>query len=447
MNLQDVEQLRDRLLEQLGKQAQTARYFERYYDGDHIEFGVTSTKYRESFGGMLNAVRDNWMPIVVDAVGERLRVQGFRFGEDTQGDHDAWSIWQRAHLDSESELGHTTALTASRAAVLVAPGPDDREIITVEHPSQMVVATESGNRWKRIAALKSWRDDWTGDTRATLYLPDDVLRWRRASADGSNWEVLSTELNPLGEVPVVPLRNRPNLFDVCKSELDAVTSTQDQINKLVCDMLVASEFQAFRQRWATGVDIPLDPDTGQPVQPFAAAIDRLWMVPDEGAKFGEFGQVDLKGYVGAIENRVQSLASRSRTPAHYMLGQTGTFPSGESLKATETGLIAKVRSRQTHFGEAWEEVIRLAFKVRGDARASVTDAETIWADPESRTESEHVDAMVKRRALNVPLEQLWEDLGYSPTQISRFRQMLLDEAFTRAIAGGDLQQPVEPAGV
>lgn len=444
----DLDQMRDRLLSQLARQAATAKFYESYYDGDHNTFGITSQKYRQAFTSMLNAVRDNWMPIVIDAVGERLHVQGFRFGEESEGDRDAWSIWQRAHLDSESELGHTTALTASRAAVLVAPGPDGLERITVEHPSQMVVATESGNRWNRVAALKSWRDDWTGDTRATLYLPDQVVRWVKESKGGADWQVLSVESNPFSEVPVVPLRNRPNLFDACKSELDDVTSTQDQINKLVCDMLVASEFQAYRQRWATGIEIPLDPDTGKPVQPFAAAIDRVWAVSDPDARFGDFAQADLGGYVKLIENRVQSLASRSRTPAHYMLGQSGVFPSGESLKATETGLIAKVRSRQIHFGEAWEEVIRLAFKVRGDSRANITDGETIWADPESRSESEHVDAMVKRRALSVPLEQLWEDLGYSPTQIGRFRSMLLDEAFVRAVAGGTVDDRVgEPVPV
>lgn len=429
---------RDELLKRLAAQARSAAYFQAYYDGQHADFGLTTTKYRQAFGEMLNRVRDNWMPIVVDAVAERLKVEGFRIGDDPAGDADAWRIWQESNLDADSELGQTTALTCGLAFVMVAPGRDRAEI-TVEHPGQVYVAAGSGNRRERVAAIKSWTDEWTGADRATLYLPEGVWRW--VAEERGSWRLLSTERNPFGVVPIIPLRNRPDLFGGCRSELHNVTETQDQINKLVCDMIVASEYQSFRQRWATGVEIPVDPDTGKPVQPWDAAIDRVWAVPDQDARFGEFGQVDLGGYVKALENRIQSLASRSRTPAHYMLGQSGSFPSGESLKATETGLIAKVRSRQVHFGEVWEEVIRLAFKAQDDPRADAVSAETIWSDPESRTESEHVDALVKKLAIGVPLQQLWEDAGYSQTQIARFRQMALEEAFTRAVAGGQVAAP------
>ena len=245
---------------------------------------------------------------------------------------------------------------------------------------------------------------------------------------------------------MVPLINRPNLFGGGRSELANVTSTQDQINKLVCDMIVASEFQAFRQRWATGVEVAMDETTGEDKAPFKAAVDRLWATPDSEAKFGEFGSNDLKAYVTALENRIQSLASRSRTPPHYLLGGMGQFPSGESLKATETGLIAKVKSQRRHFGESWEEVIRLGFKAQGDARADAMSAETIWADPESRTESEHVDSLVKKLSIGVPMPQLWEDAGYTPEQIARFKTMMLEEALNRAVAGTGVDpMPAEPA--
>ncbi|MCU0261436.1 MAG: hypothetical protein MUE78_10485, partial [Ilumatobacteraceae bacterium] len=83
----------------------------------------------------------------------------------------------------------------------------------------------------------------------------------------------------------------------------------------------------------------------------------------------------------------------------------------------------------------------LAFQAQGDPRANAVQAETIWSDPESRTESEHVDSLVKKMAIGVPLQQLWEDAGYSQTQIARFRQMALEEAFTRAVAAGQLAAP------
>lgn len=49
--------------------------------------------------------------------------------------------------------------------------------------------------------------------------------------------------------------------------------------------------------------------------------------------------------------------------------------------------------------------------------------ETIWSDPQYRTEGERTDAALKRYAGGVvPLRQTREDLGYSQTQIRRMEQ-------------------------
>jgi len=438
---------RDRLLDRLAIQEGTATFFQRYYDGQFPDYGIVTKKYREEFAGMLRDIQDNWMQLIVDAEAERLHVDGFRLGDEPEADKAAWEMWQRAHLDSDSGIAHTTALTCGRAFALVAPPQDggDWPTITVEHPTQVIVATDPANRRRRLAALKRWVDDWTGHTRVTLYLPDGLWRWESDKPTaGARWDELPGDRNPMGVVPVVPLVNRPDLFGGGRSELDALTSTQDQINKLVCDMIVASEFQAFQQRWATGVELAHDETTGEAKNPFKSGPGALYAVPDEQANFGAFPMASLDAYPKLLENRVQSMASRSRTPPHYLLGGMGDFPSGESLKATETGLIAKARAQMRHFDEGWEEAIRLGFLAMDDTRAEAFTAETIWRDPESRTESEHVDSLVKLRSLDVPLQQLWEDKGYTPTQIGRFRQMAVEEAMNRAIAGGLIAPAVDP---
>ena len=141
---------------------------------------------------------------------------------------------------------------------------------------------------------------------------------------------------------------------------------------------------------------------------------------------------------------VQHLASQTRTPPHYFYLR-GQMPSGESIKSAETGLVSKAKDRMVHFGEAWEEALRLVFKAAGDPRADTVWAETIWGDPESRTESEMVDAALKRKAMGVPQQQLWEDIGYSPTQVSRFEAMRMREALIPGIVRGlDAVEPSTP---
>lgn len=434
------EWLERRLLPGLSAQWASCERADRYYRGEH-DFEIASTKYRIEFAQMLNSVIDNWMPLVIDAVEERLEVTGFRFNldrdnPDSEADKDAWDIWQRNYLDDDSSLIFETSLTCGISYAMVWGDVNGQPIITAEHPSQVYVVTESGRRRNRLAAIKSWEDEWTQQKFVNLYFPDEIYK---LVYDG-NWnEREPTTKNRLGVVPIVPVINRSDMFGRGKSEIAEALSTQDQINKLVKDMLVASEFAAFRQRWATGLEIPVD-DDGNPVQPFKAGVDRLFTSEGTETKFGEFGASDLGNYVRAIESRIQSLASRTRTPPHYLLGQSGQFPSGESLRAAETGLVAKVKKRRKTFSEALEEVMRLAFKVRGDAeRGSAFRAQTIWRDPESRTESEFVDSLVKLMSIGVPKRVLWERYGFTQSEIDRFETLLLDEALASGLAqGGNL---------
>jgi hypothetical protein len=235
-----------------------------------------------------------------------------------------------------------------------------------------------------------------------------------------------------GYVPVVPLTNRASLTSAYgASEFVSVIPQQDAVNKLLADMLVASEFIAFPQRYVTGMEIPED-DNGQTRAPFQVAIDKLLIAEDPAAKFGTLSAGDLQNYVTGIETLVQHIASQTRTPPHYF-HLSGNFPSGDAIKSAETGLVAKARRKMRFYGEAWEEVMRLCFKVLSDPRGDVTDGETIWGDPEYRSEAERADALIKRMSLGVPRQQLWEDAGYSQTQIARFGAMEAQDALNVAV--------------
>jgi len=254
--------------------------------------------------------------------------------------------------------------------------------------------------------------------------------------------------NPVGIVPIVPLFNNPRLTDTDgRSELADVIPIQDWLNKIVADVIVQTEFAAYPQRWATGIEIPTDPETGQPIETFKAAVDRLWIVPpvdqsQQAPQFGAFPVADPAGLVAVIETVVKHIASTTRTPAHYFLGPGGVFPSGEAIKSSEEGLVYKVKSKHTHTGEGWEQAIRLYWLFRDpkDARASATDTETIWRDPETHTESAHVDAVVKKVSVGWPRPQAWLDMGASPQQVKRW---LVDEE--AAEAAGDAGEAPELA--
>jgi hypothetical protein len=100
--------------------------------------------------GTCSAFADNWCERVVYASGERLRVQGFRFGgEGQEGDSDAWEIWQRNNLDQGARIAQTEAIKLGTAYLLVDRDDDGKALITTEHPFETICAHAPGNRRQR----------------------------------------------------------------------------------------------------------------------------------------------------------------------------------------------------------------------------------------------------------------------------------------------------------
>ena len=427
----------------------------RYYDGDH-NLAFASEKFLEAFGGLFDAFADNWCQVVADAVEERLSVQGFRVGDDIKVDSDAKKFWEQNDLDLQASIGHLDGLIGGAFYVTSWIGDTDNEPeITVESAAQATVACHPKNRNRRTAGLRCYMDD-DGYEHAELFYPDEVYLFRsrtkrnagisdpmRLQWVGEDMVDAAKDLdesarmpNPLGKVPIVEFANKPRLTVsrraalAVHSELGAVIPIQDAVNKLFSDLLVASEFAAYPQRHLVGytpVD-ELDPETGKPtgkiIDPnFVSGPGKVWWLEDPEATFGQFDVANLDGLVKAIEMTVQHIASISATPAHYLRASADRL-SGESIKSSESGLVAKVRRKCRIWGAGWEEVMRLAGGVAGNASLErASSMVTVWADIETRTESEHMDALSKKKDLDVPSPQLWEEMGYDDDTVDRFPAM------------------------
>src|SRR5215471_3885267 len=414
---------RDWLQSTLNTRALEAAVYGDYYDGRHpLQFATS--KFREAFGTLFAAFSDNWCQIVVDAPVERLKVVGFRVGSSVSD--QAWSIWQDNHLDSQSVIAHTEAGKCGRAFLLVDPNDGDPKI-TVEHASQMVVVTDPGDRQTRLAALKRWAGE-DGYAYCTLYLPDVVLRFEsKERLDSPTTRVSGVESversdghsevsNPLGEVPVIELANKPGLLGEAHSDLEPAIPLQNAVNKLCSDLIVTSEYGAFPQRVVTGVEVPKDPETGQPLAAaeMKAAMSRMWTFKPADARVTDLAPTDLQNFVNAIEMFVTHLAAQTRTPPHYLLAKLVNM-SGDALSVAEAGLVSKCKQKTLFFSDPWEEAMELALQAAGTEEA---DCEVIWANPERVAQGQLVDAAVKKQTLGIPLPVIWLELGYTPEQIA-----------------------------
>lgn len=457
----------DRLYGELSGRLGDIQKHEAYYEGDHpLKFATP--EFSKAFGGLFNEFSDNWCAVVVDAKSERLEVSGFRAKGGRENDAATWDLWRAHGLDADSNAAITDALTCSRAFGLAWPGPDGPEL-TFEHASEAIVGYEPGSR-RRVAALKTWCDDTT--EFATLY--DDTYaykfeRARRETASGlqlgnaKGWLRREVPAEPwplahdLGAVPMVELPNRLRLNKPPRSELHSVIPVQNAVNLLWAHLITASDFAAFNQRVVLGTERPMeavyDGDgniTGQrPIEIERFRASRMMFFGNPDAKIAEWGATDLSNYTKVIELAVRHIAAQTKTPPDYLLGQMANL-SGEALTAAERGLVKAVHERQNALKGGLREFMRLAHLANDDTASAqaIADGTIVWRDAQYRTEGEHVDALMKMKALGVPDEAIWERIpGVDQTEIDRWKSMQTDSV-ARAL-GGDLAAaltgPKEPA--
>lgn len=449
-NLYTPEQWRDRLAAQLAERRPLVELYREYYGSQH-RMSFATAKFKEAFGDLFSAFADNWCELVVDVAVDRMGINGFRFSGTKENDEAAWTAWQSNRMDAGALMAHTEAVKTGWAYVIVGPPEDGSDVprFTIEHPLQVIVECDPADYSVRLAALKRYADA-EGNVIDVVYEPDRITtftdpsyRTRVASFAPDVWlpptatgvgVQRSQSKNELGEVPVIPLENNRDLLAGGVSDLRPAIRLNDAANKFFSDMIVASEYQAFRQRVLTGVEIPKDPVTGQPLTDIEMAVSRLMVFSAPDAKAFDLQQAPLENYIQAIEMVVQHMAAQTRTPPHYLLAKLVNL-SGDALKAAESGLSFRVRRKFIDFSDSWEDVIRLGFKwlwLRDDDEAAKERSEdmelqTDWAPPETQALSVVSDSLSKKNEIGWPKRMLFAEGGMSEQDIRRAEQLLEDE--------------------
>lgn len=410
-----------------------------YYEGDH-PLPWLAPQARLEFRRILRMTRSNYMGLVVDAMVERAKVEGFRLAvtpdiADDEGDldlasidGDTWRIWQANDMDAGANSILLESGICGTAYIQLAPNPADPKtpFMWPEHPSQAIVDYEPGTgRRNRVAGLKVWIDDWNAQMCATVQLPGGIFKygakinssgdpeWTRREVAGEEWG----GINPAGEVTLIEVPNNPRMLTGGVSEILDVIDIQDRINKTIADRLITQDFGAFPQKWMSGW--PTEDEQGNATPPIDIGRNRIVATDVENAKFGQWDAAPLDPYSNAKREDVKDIASRTRTPAQYLLGEMSNV-SGDTLYASQAGLIAKVQSRCVSWGEGFETAGRLARKLAGLPDLGGQGMETIWHNPEFRTLGEMTDAVVKKLQVGIiDLRQAREDAGYTATQILR----------------------------
>jgi hypothetical protein len=349
--------------------------------------------------------RVNLIRLVIDVPAQALYVAGYR-GSDSDEDDESWGAWQANQLDARQTGVHRAALSYGASYVNVLPGTP-RAVVRGLSPRKATCFYGADDVWP-VYALED-RTVPGGARRYRLYDSTHIYEL----VDGTSALTLAggPREHGLMVTPFVRFRNLLDLDDDQVGEVEPLMPLQDQTDFTTFALLVAQHYQSFRQRYVMGWT------TEDETVKAKAGASRMWTFDDPDVKVGEFGQVDLTGYLASRESTIQHLATISQTPPHHLLGKLVNL-SAEALVAAESGHRRKIAEREINFGEAWEQVLGLVALAEG--REPDIGAQVRWEDTEARAFAATVDALTKLQAMGVPLQMLFEKIpGWTKTDVDR----------------------------
>jgi len=412
---------------------------DRYYEGTQ-PLTYMHPEIQRELGDRIAPVVIGWPQLVVDAVEERLDVEGFRLPDADSGDDDLMRVWQSNDMDEQTQMGHVDALTMRRYYLAVGSNEADSDtpLLTAESPLEVFADMDPRTRKPR-AALRRVTEE--GDAAreseryATLYRPNHTVWYDWAGG----WREIDRDVHNVGVPLIVPVVNRARLQSSRRdrtgnrvrygtSELSPIIPLSDAANKLATDMMIGAEFTAIPLRGFWGIS-PTDmvDEQGNPMTAMQAIMGKFLTLGESEGKEFEFRAADLKNFHDSINQLARLVSSLAGLPPDYMGLATDNPPSAESRLAGEIRLIKRAERKQRAFGGSYEQVGRIVRRIQtGEWDPKLRRLETMWRDASTPTVAQSADAAVKKYTTSpnpiVPLRQTREDLGYTDAQIKNMEK-------------------------
>jgi hypothetical protein len=426
----------------MARQSEQARlrrisnYIKGHQDPPYTPKGVNA-EYR----WIAKKAKRNFLPLVISVISENLHVDGYRASGTTANEMAApqkpqpeWDAFRANRMVSRQHGVHRSVIKYGSSYVVVLPGrmASDEEqgqnvpVIRPVSPRRMTAfyADEVDDEWPQFAIEVNVINLPQGSARLMVYVYDEVNRYilmgnasrepaqsGLAIADPDNVLLNGQPViaaHGMNMCPVVRFLHETDLDgeDDCTGEIEPLIPIQDQINFDTFNLMISTQFAAFRQRWVTGM-APVD-EVGDEAAPFRPGVDRVWASDDSETRFGEFGETALQPYSTVREDGIRHMSTISQIPPYHLLGQVANM-SAEALAAARDGLDRKIQELQAGMTDPWRNVFRLTDLAAGNKDGwNDLFGTVVWRDTSARAFGATIDGLTKiAQMLGVPEEELW----------------------------------------
>jgi SPP1 Gp6-like portal protein len=494
IDIEDVPKIANQILRIRQSEQVRLRHISKYMEGKHdppyAPRGVNS-EYR----WIMKKSKRNFLPLVVSVISQNLHVDGYKPSGATavetassSNTEPAWKAFEANRMISRQHGVHRAVIEYGAAYVLVLPGElsTDEElpgssvpVIRPVSPRRMTAlyADDVDDEWPQVAIevrrvsnaadpskqqllvqLYDENTRYTLTTKPGVTLPESFSDLAITEVDDPNLggqQPISS--HGLGICPVVRFLYEVDLDgdQDCSGEIEPIIPLQDQINFDTFNCMMSEQYQAFRQRWVTGM-APVDVE-GREQAPFRPGVDRVWAAEDPATKFGEFGEGNLGQYLDTRESGIRHMSTITQIPPYHLLGQVANL-SAEALAAARDGLDRKVDELQSNMTDPWRNVFRLTALAANDkAGWNDTNGQIVWRDTSAKAFAATIDALGKAaQMLDIPVEELWKRIpGATADDVNSWikakqqqdAEDMANQAVQNAMGAAGTAQPGQPANV
>jgi SPP1 Gp6-like portal protein len=460
-----------------------SNYMRGKHDPPYAPRGVNS-EYR----WIMKKGKRNFLPLITSVISQNLHVDGFKPSNQTTVetassiDTDvSWNAFRANRMISRQHGVHRSVIKYGAAYVVVLPGqmstdeeqPQDVPVVRPVSPRRMTAlyADDVDDEWPQIAvevrvvtnaqnpgkkqlivSLYDEQSRYILVSQPSVAVPEASVSLTMADPDEPNLggqPPIAT--HGLDVCPVVRFLYEADLDGEtdCAGEIEPIMPIQDQVNFSTFNLMMAEQFQAFRQRWITGM-APAD-ESGREPAPFRPGVDRVWAAEDPGTKFGDFQETRLEPYIDVRESDIRHLSTITQVPPYHLLGQIANL-SAEALAAARDGLDNKVKELQAILTDPWRNVRRLTGLAAGDKAVwNDTNAQVMWRDTSAKAFAATIDGLGKAaQMLGVPVEELWRRIpGVTADDVNSWlearqqeqNEQMIQQALQAAVAVAAQQAP------
>lgn len=423
-----IDYVRKTLWPQYETERTRLRVIDLWYRGEQANPNVPRGATSELLN-LLSLSKTPWLGLVVTTIAQTMYADGYRSPESTKNLPGPWKTWHANSFDVRQIAVHRAALAYGYSYTTVLPGvgPDGAKcsVLRGVSPQRMFAVYEDpgADEWP-IFAMKV---EPLGGNKFELKILDDTFVHTLYKSD-DKYTYIRSEAHYAGVCPVVRYANQLDLDGRTPGEVEPFIPVASRIDKTIFDRLMVQHFNSWKVRYISGMANFADSEEEANTKRMKLRQSDILVSEDPDTKFGQLDETGLAGFIAASSADIESLAAVAQLPSHLLTGQMINL-SAEALAAARAPLTQKVFERQTAFGAAHSQMLRLSAKLEGDLGAAAdVMARVTWQDVEVRSLAQAVDALGKAaQMLSIPKQYLWPRIpGVTQADVAEWTEHALD---------------------